>query len=304
MAHKAKFGVTIAVILTAIFIIAAQPLSAQLKNPETPTIKMIVVFGDSNVDGGLADPGSLFDRSEGKMVRKPNVGGRPTNGPMIIEYLAEMMSVPIRNYAVGGATTGEKNVLEPFLEAGTFPRVRNTGVLKQIAEYADDLKGAKADPKDVFIYWAGSNDIFRSTAKDVEVKITGAVKNIEASFEQLVSLGAKKIIVATRTARPDLRSEDNMFGTRLNEEITKMVKGAREKLKVEIEVFDAYTITADMKNNPSSYGISEPNAPCIKSPKCVDKADVAATYVNWDDIHITTVAHKVMAEKLFQQLKK
>jgi phospholipase/lecithinase/hemolysin len=273
---------------------------------ETPAIKIIVIFGDSNVDGGLADPGSLFDRAGGKFPTKPNVGGRNTNGPMVIEYLAEMISVPIRNYAVSGATTGEKNVLESILPEGAFPRVKNTGVLSQIAGYADDLKGkgAKADPNALFIYWAGSNDLVKATAADVEARIAGAVKNIEASLAQLVELGVKKIIVATRTARPDLKSENNMFGTRLNEAIAKTVKASCEKMNTDIEVFDVYAITAHIKNNPSSYGILETSAPCIKNPKCVDKAEVAATYVQWDDAHVTTGVHKIMAEKLFLQLKK
>jgi len=304
MADKAKLVLTIACILAVVFIVAAQPSLAQQKNTKPPAIKMIVVFGASAVDGGLADPGSLFDRSEGKLPLKPHVGGRCTNGPVVVEYLAEMISVPIRNYAVAGATTGEKNVNELFLSAGTFPRVRNTGVLKQIAEYADDLKGAKADPNALFIYWAGINDLFMATAKDVDARIVGAIKNIETGLSQLVALGAKKIIVFTAPARKDLKSQENMGSTRLNEAIAKTVKAAREKMNVDIEVFDAYAIIADMKNNPSSYGISEPSATCVKNPNCVDKADIGATYVHWDDIHLTTVVHKVLAEKLFQQLKK
>lgn len=269
-----------------------------------PDIKEIVVFGDSNVDGGLADPGSLYDRSGGVFPKKPNVFGRYTNGPMAAEYLASMLSARLRNYGVSAATTGNDNLLDHLLKEGVLTDTKQTGVLRQIEEYRRDLAGATPDPKALFIYWAGSNDIFKATAVDVDQRIAGAAQNIEKGLTQLVELGAKHIFVVNRTARPEIDSQDNQFGIRLNEAMASTVKATAEKLSSDIELFDVYSITADMKKNPAKYGFTKISEQCKENPACLTSQEVADTYVQWDGAHVTTKAHKIIAEAMLRQLEK
>ncbi len=306
MTRKIKVMLLTVGIIAAVFFSTVQTSLAQ-ENTELPQISMLVVFGGSNVDGGLADPGSLFDQTGGLWPREPHVGGRYTNGPMVAEYLSEKLSAPIRNYAVAWATTGYKNLSDLLMPADAFPGANNTGVLSQIAEYRRDLGGGKADPNALFIYWAAGGDIFGATSEDLNERIAGAAKNIEQGLKELVALGAKRILVALRLARSKLDSEENNFGIRLNDAIAKTVKVAAKSLlfqDVTIELFDAYAITADMKNNPGSYGFSETSAPCRKAPECVENLNVAAAYVQWTGGNVTTKVHQILAENIIQQLKK
>lgn len=121
------------------------------------------------------------------------------------------------NYGkASAATTGVANLVDTLWKPDFCPGTKRTGGLTQISEYTRDMGSAQADPHVLFIYWAGSNDIFNATADNVDQRIENARKNMEIGLTQLAAEGAKRILVASRTARPALDSENNQFGIRLN----------------------------------------------------------------------------------------
>ena len=110
--------------LAAGFVAAAAPAQAQ-------RIERIVAFGDS-----YADDGNLFELLG---IPRPAVypNGRFSNGTNFIDTLSQILSVPVDNFAIGGAFTGNGNINGPgipgfvteyqsFLAGGgpaAFPRV-------------------------------------------------------------------------------------------------------------------------------------------------------------------------------------
>ena len=104
--------------------LAAAPASAQ-------RVDRIVAFGDS-----YADDGNLFELLG--IARPPVYGnGRFSNGTNFVDTMAQLLGVPVDNFAIGGAFTGNGNINGPgipgfvteyqsFLAGGgpaAFPRV-------------------------------------------------------------------------------------------------------------------------------------------------------------------------------------
>src|SRR5919108_3147959 len=86
----------------------------------------VVMFGDS-----LSDNGNLLALTGGAVPASPYFAGRFSNGPVWVERLASALDVPLVNFAVGGALTGNGNLFETAL--GTdFP-----GLLEEIAQFID-----------------------------------------------------------------------------------------------------------------------------------------------------------------------
>lgn len=290
--------------MRALVFAAAGLLALQAVPADAKTISGFVVFGDSNVDGGSADPGSLFDLTGGALNGPPNVGGRNANGPIVVEYAADRLGLPLRNYAVSGATTGQTNLITALAPGlvDAFPAVENTGALAQIDHYAADLAGTRADPLALHVYWAGSNDIFGATASDLDARIAGARANIEAGVARLDALGARHVVVATRTARPDLTSTNNQNGIALNAEIRKLVTDLDPRLAADVTLFDAYALSEAMKLDPDTFGFTVPSALCVENAACLASAAIADLHVQWDGAHLTTRAHQVFADALTADL--
>ena len=94
----------------------------------------VVVFGDSNVDNGnLAAAAAKLGIT---VNPPPNYGGRNNNGPVVVEYLAQDLGIPLQDYAFSGATTGS---------GVTSGLIVNT--LQQITNYLG-ANGGKADPNE------------------------------------------------------------------------------------------------------------------------------------------------------------
>ena len=273
-------------------LVLALGLTAAAVSTTAAPVSQIVAFGDSNVDSGnlraLFGPG---------VNPPPNFGGRNNNGPVVVEYIASTLAVPLLNYGYSGATTGA-----PGLNAA----IPNT--LTQIQTHFTALGAGAADPDALYIYWAGSNDVFLATTPPAQLqnKINGALTNIDTALRQLDARGAKKIVVATRTPRPDLASVDNQNGIALNTALKDFVSSLDPLLAADILIYDAYSRVADMVINPSNYGFTQSAALCINNnnvgDNCANDLNVAAGYINWDAAHKTTRVHALMAQQLIAQV--
>ncbi len=273
-------------------LVLALGLSASALTATAAPVSQIVVFGDSNVDNGNLR--ALF----GPAVNPPpNFGGRNNNGIVVVEYMASTWGVPLLDYGYSGATTGA-----PGLNAA----IPNT--LTQIQTHFTALGAAAADPNALYIYWAGSNDIFLATTPPAQLqnKIVGALANIDTALRQLDARGAKNIVVATRTPRVDLASVDNQNGIALNAALKNLLSALDPQLAAGIQVYDAYSRVEDMVLNPAAYGFTQASALCFNNnnvgDNCANDLSVAAGYINWDAAHKTTRVHQLMAGQIIAQV--
>ncbi len=268
-----------------------------------PSFSKVIVFGDSNVDSGQAQQGSLYNLSNGSLNGPPNVGGRNCNGPVVVEYAAEMLGVPLVDYGVSGAMTGEKNIIAfvyPIV-LQFFPLIENTGVLSQLNNFKNSLGENKTDSQALYVYWAGSNDLLGATAEYLFPKINTALNNIETALTTLTNIGAQYIVVATRTVRPNYSNQDNINGIIFNARLRLLIQNLSEQLKANILIFEAFDLTTEMTYNPDAYGFSETTALCFYNNACNNIPTVSDTYISWDEPHKTTKVHQLMAEELVVQ---
>lgn len=286
----------------AVSIICILFLSACATQKTSTQIERIVVFGDSNVDtGNLA---KLF----GKVDPRANVwNGRNSNGPLVTEYLAKSLDAELETYAVSGATSGNANIVSLF--APQLTSLVNTGMLSQIAEFTNN--NGILGKHDLVVLWAGSNDIYatqRSNKNELNQRITGATKNINSAIDLLADLGARKIVIATRTPRSVVDSDDDLNGQDLNSALIKSIQSKQFKANIDLIIFDVYTIIKDIVLSPEASGFNHISELCIDVPRCwsekyEDGLDFANTYLNWDGAHKTTRAHSIIATKLGQVLE-
>ena len=250
----------------------------------------VIVFGDSNVDNGNhAALGASFGIT---INPPPNFGGRNNNGPVVVEYLARDLGVPLNDLAFSGATTAAD------LGFGIIP-----GTLSQIGSYLAST-GGRADSSAVYVYWAGSNDLLDLVndttlpAAQIPGAIVTAIGNIDAGLTALSNAGATKIVVANRTPRNSLTSEDNQNGIAFNAALAANLSSL--SLPADVILFDDYTLIADMIVNPSTYGFVHtlPTDTCIDLAACANDLGIASQYVFWDDAHKTTRVHEIMAEAI------
>lgn len=260
----------------------------------------LIVFGDSNVDSGVESEYSLYNLTGGLIPGPPNVGGRSCNGPVVVEYAAEILGVSLENYGVGGATTGIINLVGLFIPS--LPEMaKNSGVLSQLQWFENSHVKKKANRRALFVLWAGSNDLFGATEADLSPRINNALENIETTLVNLTNLGARNILVATRTVRPEYYEPNNVNGVIFNARLRVHVQQLNQELKSNIQIFEAFDLISDMTYNPSNYGFEETTARCALEADCIADPAISDTYITWDDAHKTTKVHEIMAEALVSQ---
>jgi phospholipase/lecithinase/hemolysin len=267
-----------------------------------PPITRVVALGDSNIDNG-----NLLRLSGGVFPAAPNWQGRNSNGPNVVEYLAKGLNATLDDYAVSGATTGQGNIVPDNTVPGVI--LSRTGVAGQVADL--EKAGAHFTESDLVVLWAGSNDIYgvqRADRATLDQRIATAAGNIQSAIDKLGVLGARRFLVANRTPREALGTENDLNGVDLNKAIDAAVAQARSKTGADVRLYDAYGAIADMMKNPGTYGFKEVNTLCWNVPACANDPyagglPVANTYVNWDGAHKTTRVHQLMAEQITQMLK-
>ena len=251
----------------------------------------LLVFGDSNVDDG-----NLF-AATGVPASPPYFQGRFSNGPVTVDYVSQRLGIPLVDYAYGGATTGTNVPLGSF----SIP-----SVLAQINTYSATLNGASIDPNALVLVWAGSNDLLGATRTtpaglaDLSSRISNAVANIETAVTELAQEGAQTILVANRTPRAVLTSDDNLNGIDLNAAISPAVQVLDATYAANIELFDVYGLIANIQTNPGSYGFTNTTQPCLVGTVVCATPD---TYTQWDGAHKTTHVASMVANDLIAQVQ-
>ncbi len=253
--------------------------------------KNVVVFGDS-----LSDSGNVYTLQGGTYPSAP-YDGRFSNGPVWVEYLVKSLGISggFCNYAQGGAMTGTTNTHgDP------------TGFLTQVSAYSELLTASAAFPtafpqpkETLFIIWIGGND-FLSEFTDPSAVVSQAVANIRTGMEQLVSEGAVTFMVVNlpdlgKTPRMNQDSALAAQGSQLtvffNQALEGMLVGFESAHSgVEVVRLDAFSMLNAMIADPAIGNFTN------VTDKQLDDGSVAeGRYLFWDDIHPTTITHRIFA---------
>lgn len=245
------------------------------------------IFGDS-----LSDIGNLFQiNGRTYPADPPYFQGRFSNGRVWVEYLAEQFGIApehITNYARGGATASRDSPLAPNL-------------MVQLQSFLQSQ--AQINSSALYIFWIGANDYFQGETNPVL-----PVEALTRAIAEVARLGGKRILVANL---PDLgqlpatRIRDNAEAlSELSRAHNLNLHGALGQIQEElpaaqITLLDACELYQRVITNPLLLGLTNTQHAYLsnqfnnRSPE---------QFLFWDGIHITTAAHKLIAETAFNRL--
>jgi phospholipase/lecithinase/hemolysin len=273
-----------------------------------PPINHLVVFGDS-----LSDTGNLFNLTGQKIPPSPPYfDGRSSNGPLWIDYLGPRLGVPndsISNFAVVGAKTGRENVSTDLF--GLPKELKLPGLLDEIDTYAAQTaaqthaaKSHRADPRGLYVVFAGSNDLLNlpPDPQAAAAGITQAITNISTAIAKLADLGAERIVVpnsvnlglAPFPNRAGYAAQATQASVIFNQALHQTLTQLEHNLGVDLIEVDLFSLSQRIATNPGEFGFTNVKDPLIEQTNPVNPAG----YAWWDQIHPTTQVHRLIADAI------
>jgi phospholipase/lecithinase/hemolysin len=296
---------------------------------EAASLSGLYVFGDS-----LSDAGNTFD-----ITFTPAIGtGFPplpyaqrfTNGLTWVEYLGQELGLAPTlfsdveagagladgiNFAVGGATTGSENTLALTASVTRlFPKVAELpGLQQQIAAFTNQIPtGGQADPDALYIVWAGATDYLPTEGAFVPVQTPQPpLANLASALQTLNSVGAKKILLVNLPPLGDTplvrRVDQSVPGAaaalnQLADAHNAGLAGLGRSLSPDVNLLtlDINALFEEVASDPAQFGLTNVTEPCLTATGiCADPS----TYLFWDQLHPTTVAHKLISDRALAELQ-
>ncbi len=273
----------------------------------------IVSFGDS-----LSDNGNLFAVS-GQPPAPYNK--RFTNDLTWVEYLGGPMVTAGAILAGGGNPNVAGNLNFAFGGSRTDSLATpGPGIQTQINGF--QASGGTFGAKDIVTLWGGANDIFQgipvaagnpaTAVATMTGIVTAAGNNIGNEVKQLISLGAKTIIVNNL---PDFSSlpqfaggpaaqlsyySSSTFNSVLKANLTAV---AGQNSGVNIVSIDSAKIFNAVIANPALFGITNTTQACVTVLACVTGSKATQnTFLFWDSVHPTQTGQTITALAVFSTL--
>jgi phospholipase/lecithinase/hemolysin len=250
------------------------------------SVARLYVFGDSYSDAGR--------------------GWLDSDGPTAVVYLARRFRLNLvasdtpdvtgksLDFAVSGAPTGEA-------PGHDVPRGwLGLGMKNQVAEFVAMVHSHRIsfDPKSTVFFLAGG-------LNDKHIATTQTVANLESEMESLYAVGARRFSVAILPEKIPAYTE---VGIRLNPalrlipgEMHPQLKGAEVDLNQWGAYFDAVMIDAakhgftDTTNQCAGRAIFNEDATPCASP---------ATHFYYHKNHPSTAVHKIVGDRLYDEMKR
>ena len=290
----------------------AAPASAQ-------RVDEIIAFGDS-----LADDGNLFQILP---VVPPQAAqtystGRFTGGTNYIDTLSQLLDVPVRNFAIGGALTNNTNTngagLPGFATEWNAYLAGNTlgGVFPAGSTTFDenDLVTISIGGNDARTYQTGnvSLGIAPGTLAGAPAAATASVAAATAGMNALVAAGAPTIsYLALNTAfAPEVAGNASAqairtaFADTFNAGIQTTLAGYAAN-GVIVHYLDATVVLQQVAANLSAYGLTNAGpCPLAQAAQCVSDANFANQYIFYvDALHPTSRTSAILAQYVATQLQ-
>lgn len=262
----------------------------------------IIAFGDS-----LSDIGNLFSLTGNTVPSSPPYfNGRFSNGRLAVETLADRLGLsltPLTNFAIGGAKTGRDNV-------GDTDVLKFGGLLNQIDRFSQTVGSPGANPKALYLVWAGGNDLLNSSAADPNATVNQAVENIKTAVTTLANLGAKNIVVvqSSNLGRTPISIQAGLLDslTNLTLAFNKGLQSAlaplERKSDLNIILTDLFAIGEKIAQDPTKFNLSNVTEPYLRGLVPGNPLADPNQFFFWDQVHPTNRGHNIFAGTLRQNI--
>jgi len=272
----------------------------------TITYSRIFVFGDS-----FSSTTKTWELTNQTWpISPPNYQGRFSNGKIWVEFLQQLLNIPIESLAYGGATTNNS-----FVQGytGAYANISVPSVVDQIYQlFSRPNLTLILDPFAVFVVEGGSNDFYYSPNVNGSQVAFSTVSNMET----LYSLGARRFFVPNigplHLQPYYLQLDDITLLNSILEHNAALVFNIRAFRRrhpdanvVEWNFYDAFW---QVYTKPFLYGYLNINSPCINSTSYYNMTQYTLctspdTYIFWDQFHFTSSVHNWMAQNAFGRLQ-
>jgi len=269
----------------------------------------ITDFGDSYADTGAA-PGGAF-----RLLGFPCPAGPPTNptcrfsqGTNFVDSLQSIYNLPaLTNYAIGGAQTGNTNVI---------PAPGLTGFAQEVAKFVGS--GGHFTPSDLIALSIGGNDQAQFTSANTLAEIHAlavtSAQNAAAGVNQLIGLGAHNIAWVSPGnpfyfpapfGDPALTPAQRAEWAHTYYQQIQLLLAPAANSGTRIFLFDYETLQARIVANPAQYGFASASGcqVALGTPGCLAASSaVQNSYFYWDAIHPTSAGFALIARYMANQM--
>lgn len=256
---------------------------ASMSDPCSAQFNRLYVFGDSYSDTGA--------------------GYVDGNGPTAVFYMAQRMNIPLThtrdssskikslNFAVSGAPTGKGKAT--IIEGALL----GVGMMDQVEDFAALVrrKTITFKPESTLFFIAGG-------LNDGNLATETTVRNLTDEIQILKNLGAIHITLALL---PEKISSFSALSKRLNPAYKKLAATLAHELMADIRLNQWGRYFDDVITTPEQYGILNTKDPC--AGRAIFKEDTTPcgapdTYFFYHAGHPSTAVHRIVGEKLFQEI--
>ncbi|WP_348762441.1 SGNH/GDSL hydrolase family protein [uncultured Salinisphaera sp.] len=281
---------------------------------DTP-LDRIVAFGDSYSDNGAGYAATramvAHDVTDARAKPGPDYWRqRWSNGPTAVEVMADTLSLPLADYAIGGATSGTQNYYS------WMNRARPTGTLAQIDDYLAHQPRRRANDSALYVIFASANDFFAredfKRAISISKLAEKAANNIERGVTTLSRAGARHILVigsvdlehVPAVVQQDQTDDARQFASRFDRAVKAALAEPRANDTADITWFDHQAVTARIRDEADQYDLTNLHTPCrpvmVEAPTTCQAPD---TYFYWDEWHPTRVVHRLLGLALARHVR-
>lgn len=263
----------------------------------------LVSFGDSMSDTGNMYAVTLKLGGTG-LPTAPNGQGRFSNGPVVLEAMANALNRPLLNYAFGGARSGSTNLIPAY--------GMQQGMLKQIGDFLANQRTiwTPVDADALYVLWTGPDDFYSDGNIFNPLTVPVVTANIRQGMVQLYQRGARQFFVPlmpdlaiTPSAHehnktlPTYQASAHARSAELAQAVTAMLQAfAKQYPQAKVRTFDTYTYsqTRVAQAAAEGYNVTEPcYTPAfmgLPGPVC----DHPDQYLFWDTNHPTAAGSLVI----------
>ncbi len=262
----------------------------------------VYVFGDS-----LSETGNFYVASGGVLPPSPlYFDGRFSNGKVWVEHFATALREPVPTPSILGGTNYSFNGARA---AGASP-YGTPDLSQQVSSYLL-ASGGVADPTDIFVIWAGANDIFFGALAGELDFIPNALDGIRWSVETLHAAGARNIVILDLpplgqtpffNTIPTLSTQLDAAASAFNAELSNLTSSLRREFRrVKIADVKIGRLFQSVTRAPRLFGLQNVMLSATNFDpltgigfEVVPGVD-ANRYLFWDSVHPTAQGHKIIA---------
>lgn len=265
-------------------------------------IDKIISFGDS-----LTDINNMYNMTNWLLPNRTSwFQGRFSNGYTWVEYLSQMLDLPLYNRAIGGS-------------AGDTKKIIITGLTDQVNLWIDYLPDAKNyNPKKTLAtILVGGNDFitYNRSVKDL-------INDVDKSISNLAKHNVGHILVLNL---PDItkapifninnKDKNSVYAKVIeyNQQLEQLINTMKAKYpNTEFKLFDTKSMLENIIQNSKEYGFTNVSDSCLNVdsssvlqyalPQLTrDNCNNPSEFIFWDALHITTKTHYIVANTIYQQ---